>query len=99
MYLWDVSLNSISMIILVMAIGFTVDYSGHIAHSFVFSSERNPEEKVVSALKTVGASVIMGGAYGVFLCISERISCTEINRNLISQFIQMLHIKERPNKS
>ena len=63
MYVWDVPLNSISMINLVMAIGFAVDYSAHIAHSFVFSTESNPEKRVVNALKTVGASVIMGGNY------------------------------------
>ena len=59
--MWGVSLNSISMINLVMAIGFAVDYSAHLAHSFVFSAEINPEEKVVSALRTVGASVLLGG--------------------------------------
>ena len=61
MYVWGVSLNSISMINLVMAIGFAVDYSAHFAHSFVFSTEKNPEEKVIAALRTVGASVLLGG--------------------------------------
>ena len=61
MHVWGVSLNSISMINLVMAIGFAVDYSAHLAHSFVFSTEKNPEEKVVDALRTVGASVLLGG--------------------------------------
>ena len=61
MHVWGVSLNSISMINLVMAIGFAVDYSAHLAHSFVFSNEKNPEKKVVNALKTVGASVLLGG--------------------------------------
>ena len=61
MYICGVSLNSISMINLVMAIGFAVDYSAHVAHSFVFSTENNPEQKVIEALRTTGASVIMGG--------------------------------------
>ena len=63
MHVWGVSLNSISMINLVMAIGFAVDYSAHVAHAFVFSAASTPEEKVVEALKTVGASVIMGGMH------------------------------------
>ena len=67
MYIWNVSLNSISMINLVMAIGFAVDYSAHVAHSFVVSTESNPEDKVINALKTVGASVIMGGKKFIFL--------------------------------
>ena len=63
MHVWGVSLNSISMINLVMAIGFAVDYSAHIAHAFVFSRETSPEEKVIQALGTVGASVFMGGKF------------------------------------
>ena len=51
------------MIILVMAIGFTVDYSAHIAHAFVFSRKSSAEEKVINALSTVGASVFMGGKF------------------------------------
>ena len=63
MYIWDVSINSISMINLVMAIGFAVDYSAHIAHSFLKSNEKLPEERVVCSLKNIGASVFLGGLY------------------------------------
>ncbi|XP_028412075.1 patched domain-containing protein 3-like isoform X2 [Dendronephthya gigantea] len=66
MYIWGVSLNSISMINLVMAIGFAVDYSAHVAHYFVFSAEETPEDKAIHALKNAGASVIMGG-FSTFL--------------------------------
>ena len=67
MYIWDVSLNMISTINLVMAIGFSVDYSAHVAHAYVMSTERKPEDRVIHALSTVGASVLMGGMsiYGV----------------------------------
>ena len=61
MFLWDVSLNGISMIIIVMAIGFAVDYSAHIAHAFIMSTEHQVEKRVVDALKTMGSSVTMGG--------------------------------------
>ena len=61
MYIWDVSLNSISMINLVMAIGFAVDYSAHIAHSFVRSQQRKADKQVIEALTYTGASVLLGG--------------------------------------
>ncbi len=61
MYIWSVSLNSISMIVIVMAIGFSVDYSAHIAHAYVVSTTASPEERMIDALKTMGASVAMGG--------------------------------------
>lgn len=61
MYLWNVSLNTVSMIIIVMGIGFAVDYSAHIAHAFVVSREKGPTNKIVFAMKTMGSSVTMGG--------------------------------------
>ena len=61
MYLWNVQLNSISMITLVMAIGFTADYSSHIAHAFVISRKRTANERIIHALESVGASVLLGG--------------------------------------
>lgn len=61
MYVWDVSLNGVSMITLVMAIGFAVDYSAHIAHAFVMSKEETVDKRVVDAVSTLGASVFMGG--------------------------------------
>ena len=61
MVIWDVSLNSVSMINLVMAIGFAVDYSAHIAHAYVASNKFTANERVVDALSTLGASVLMGG--------------------------------------
>ena len=66
MVIWDVSLNSVSMINLVMAIGFAVDYSAHIAHAYITSNMVTANERVVDALNTLGASVFLGGKfYGV----------------------------------
>ena len=61
MYVWGVSLNSVSLINLVMAIGFSVDYSAHIAHAFVMSQETTANDRVIEALGTLGSSVFMGG--------------------------------------
>ena len=69
MVLWDVSLNSVSMINLVMAIGFAVDYSAHIAHAYVMSDKETANERVVDALSTLGASVFMGGESGTIVLL------------------------------
>jgi len=58
---WNVPLNTISMITSIMAIGFAVDYSAHIAHAYMLSNEPTPELRAVDALKNIGASVLMGG--------------------------------------
>jgi len=65
MVIWGVSLNSISMITSmitsIMAIGFAVDYSTHVAHSYLLASGNTPEERIIEALGSIGASVFMGG--------------------------------------
>ena len=63
MSIWDVQLNAISMIIIVMSIGFAVDYSAHIAHAYMISNGTTPEERIIEALGSIGASVLMGGRY------------------------------------
>lgn len=72
MYFWDVSLNGVSMITLVMAIGFAVDYSAHIAHAFVMSKEETANKRVVDAVSTLGASVFMGGKFSRYVLCRKR---------------------------
>ncbi len=61
MYLWNVSINSISMINLVMALGFSVDYNAHVVYHFISSEAKSPELRVVDALGRIGGSVFLGG--------------------------------------
>lgn len=63
MTIWNVSLNSISMIVLTMAIGFCVDYSAHVAHAYITSDAKDSKTGTIFALSTMGASVVMGGLY------------------------------------
>ena len=58
---WDVSLDVIAMIIIIMAIGFSVDYTCHIAHAYMISKADTPEKRVIDALSTMGVSVLNGG--------------------------------------
>ena len=58
---WGVALNTISMITLIMAMGFAVDYSAHVAHAYLLSNRETPEERMIETLSSVGASVLMGG--------------------------------------
>ena len=90
MVIWNVSLNSVSMINLVMAIGFAVDYSAHIAHAYVTSNKVTADERVVDALSTLGASVFMGGKFANKLKLlfnrnynkKGRLDCTKDDRKL-----------------
>ncbi|XP_018596561.2 patched domain-containing protein 3-like [Scleropages formosus] len=60
MALWDVNLDSISMINLVICIGFSVDFSAHISYAFVSSTKSSAKEKAIEALFTLGYPIVQG---------------------------------------
>ncbi|XP_036375208.1 patched domain-containing protein 3-like [Megalops cyprinoides] len=60
MALWEVNLDSISMINLVICIGFSVDFSAHISYAFVSSKERTANEKAIDSLFTLGYPIVQG---------------------------------------
>ncbi|KAL2085677.1 hypothetical protein ACEWY4_018997 [Coilia grayii] len=60
MALWDVNLDAISMIILVVCIGFSVDFSAHISYAFVSSKKPSGNEKAVEALYHLGYPIVQG---------------------------------------
>ncbi|XP_048049012.1 patched domain-containing protein 3-like [Megalobrama amblycephala] len=60
MALWDVSLDSVSMINLVICIGFSVDFSAHISYAFVSSEKSSANEKATDAINKLGYPIIQG---------------------------------------
>ncbi|KAK1174039.1 patched domain-containing protein 3-like [Acipenser oxyrinchus oxyrinchus] len=60
MAFWNVNLDSISMINLVICIGFSVDFSAHISYAFVSNSKRDVNEKAIDALHTLGYPIVQG---------------------------------------
>ncbi|XP_032090924.1 patched domain-containing protein 3 [Thamnophis elegans] len=62
MAFWDVNLDSISMINLVICIGFSVDYSAHISYAYVSNSKTSSSEKAIDALFHLGYPVMQASA-------------------------------------
>ncbi|XP_076018217.1 patched domain-containing protein 3 [Genypterus blacodes] len=60
MVMWDVSLDSISMINLIMCIGFSVDFSAHMSYAFVSSEKETANDKAKDALAHLGYPVLQG---------------------------------------
>lgn len=96
MVLWDVSLDSISMIIFTVCIGFTVDFSAHVTYAFVSSNKSTPNDKAVDALSTVGYPIVQGASSTILgvsvLAASEfHIFRTFFKIFFLVMFIGMLH--------
>ncbi|XP_041424227.1 patched domain-containing protein 3 [Xenopus laevis] len=60
MAFWKVDLDSISLITLVICIGFSVDFSSHIAYAWFSSKKEKPEERVIDALHVLGYPIVQG---------------------------------------
>ncbi|XP_053687905.1 patched domain-containing protein 3 [Sabethes cyaneus] len=62
MSLWDVNLDSISMINLIMCIGFSINYTAHICYTFMSCKARTPDERVRQALYSLGMPIVQGSS-------------------------------------
>ena len=57
MYLWNIELNAISLVNLVMSIGISLEFCAHICRDFVLSSKRSRLKRAEHALADMGSSV------------------------------------------
>ncbi|GLG97656.1 hypothetical protein R5R35_004762 [Gryllus longicercus] len=60
MYWWNISLNAVSLVNLVMAVGIAVEFCSHLVHSFAVSVEETRVSRVTDALVNMGSSVFSG---------------------------------------
>uniref|UniRef100_A0A0R3TQD9 SSD domain-containing protein n=1 Tax=Rodentolepis nana TaxID=102285 RepID=A0A0R3TQD9_RODNA len=60
MGLWNISLNAISLVNLVVCIGISVEFCAHIVRSFAISTKATRVERSLDALSEMGSSVLRG---------------------------------------
>ncbi|KAK0079318.1 hypothetical protein PV325_001397, partial [Microctonus aethiopoides] len=60
MYWWNIPLNAISLVNLVVAVGISVEFCSHIVHCYLISTQRTRADKVSESLKNMGTSVFSG---------------------------------------
>jgi len=60
MYHWNISLNAVSLVNLVMAVGIAVEFCTHIVHAFMVSHEKSTLERSRDSLVNMGSSVLSG---------------------------------------
>uniref|UniRef100_A0A8C5Q6M2 Patched domain-containing protein 3 n=1 Tax=Leptobrachium leishanense TaxID=445787 RepID=A0A8C5Q6M2_9ANUR len=57
---WKISLDSVSMINLVICIGFSVDFSAHISYAYVSNKKPTSNDRIVDALHSLGYPILQG---------------------------------------
>lgn len=60
MYLWNIDLNALSLVNLIMAIGISVEFCSHIVRAFAISILPTRKERAKEALSHMGSSVLSG---------------------------------------
>jgi len=89
------AIDSVSVIQLVIAVGFCVDYAAHIAHNFMMT-EGSREDRVTSTLGNVGSAVLNGGVSTFLATMLLALSKSYVFRVLfysffLTVFLGLLH--------
>lgn len=71
MHFWGLTVDTVTTIQLIIAIGLSVDYSAHIGHGFMASRNGNRVERAANALEEIGPAVVHGGfsTFLAFVCL------------------------------
>ena len=69
MYWWDISLNAVSLVNLVMSIGISVEFCSHILHHYCTNNRSSSKLRAQNALAKMGSSVFSGIALTKFVGI------------------------------
>ncbi|CAM9219494.1 unnamed protein product [Ectocarpus sp. 6 AP-2014] len=85
MYYWGLSIDTIAVINLVLAVGLSVDYAAHVAHSFMVKTGTR-DERTVQALADIGVAVIHGGVSTFLAVVLLSLSASYVFRVLFKQF-------------
>ena len=66
---WNVNLDGVALINLIMCIGFSVDFSAHIVYHYMSEDDKTPEERIAASLYALGMPIVQGATstvLGVF---------------------------------
>lgn len=77
MYIWNIPLNAVSCVNLIVSIGIAVEFCSHTAYAYATSS-RPPNERVEHAIQQVGSTVITGITFTNIPIVVLAFSYTEI---------------------
>ncbi|CAH0556056.1 unnamed protein product [Brassicogethes aeneus] len=88
MALWGVNLDSISMINLIMCIGFSVDFTAHICYAYMSSKAKTPDERVRESLYALGLPIFQGSVSTILGMIALLLA----NNYIFAVFFKMVFL-------
>jgi hypothetical protein len=88
---WGLSVNSVTVIQLVMAVGLIVDYNLHISHLFLLQPESlSRDERVRETFFRIGSSVLLSGASTLIGVLPLAFANSEIFRVFFKCFVSIV---------
>ncbi|XP_022105812.1 Niemann-Pick C1 protein-like [Acanthaster planci] len=82
MVLWNIDLNAVSLVNLIMSVGISVEFCSHIVRAFAISTKENRRERAKDALTHMGSSVLSGITFtkicGIFVLAFSKSQLFEI---------------------
>ncbi|XP_033107591.1 patched domain-containing protein 3-like [Anneissia japonica] len=82
MTFWGVRLDSISMIVIILCIGFSVDFSAHITYSYTIAPGNTKEKRMNNALFLLGMPMLQGAVSTILGVLTLAFSSFYIFRTL-----------------
>jgi predicted RND superfamily exporter protein len=80
MQFWGIHLDSVSMINLILCIGFSVDFCAHIVYAFMTSKSSTRDDRMVDALHQLGYPIVQGAVSTILGTVPLSFSDTYIFR-------------------
>ncbi|XP_023241466.1 patched domain-containing protein 3-like [Centruroides sculpturatus] len=74
MSLWGINLDIISMMSLILCVGFSLNYPAHISYAYVMSQCKRPNEKLKDSLYRIGFPILQGSlttGIGILILYSD----------------------------
>ena len=62
---WNLTLSSITMIHLIMSVGFSVDFTAHICHAYMVANGDTRNDRVAEAMKSAGGPIFNGAVSSI----------------------------------
>ena len=98
LHFWDITIDIISCVNIVLAVGLCVDYSVHIGHAYL-TARGTPSQRTLSAITTIGSAVLNGGVTTFLALVLLAASSSHVFISFFKVFSQPLSQHDEKKKA